>query len=171
MNQTKIPRLTAGRGSAFALIALALLVVAILVSAFVVNFSNNLCGSDETQAKMMLSSLKSYLMIYSVDTEAIPSNQQGLAPLVSRPVGSRQAQQWRGPYIEGGLLPVDPWGHAYAYHVSRIDEESREVTLRSLGSDGKEDTTDDIILRFTTKMIIDDEGQPMYAFLSDQHGC
>ena len=41
---------------------------------------------------------------------------------------------WRGPYLQDGVTPVDPWGAPYRYSFST----DGRVSVTSLGSDGAE---------------------------------
>ncbi len=46
---------------------------------------------------------------------AIPPASEGLEALATRPTG---VEVWNGPYVKGGRVPNDPWGHAYQYRVT-----------------------------------------------------
>jgi general secretion pathway protein G len=61
-----------------------------------------------------------------------PSSNDGLAALVQRP---GNAEEWNGPYLKGGVVPNDPWGHAYVYR-SPVEHAPYEIV--SYGSDGQE---------------------------------
>src|SRR5256885_3708677 len=47
-----------------------------------------------------------------VDVGRYPSQQEGLAALVTNPNGMAA---WRGPYLKAPQVPLDPWGHTYQY--------------------------------------------------------
>ncbi len=55
--------------------------------------------------------------------------------MVKRP-GGRTG--WNGPYLKGGYVPNDPWGHPYIY---RSPSEHGPYEIVSLGSTGKEGGT------------------------------
>jgi general secretion pathway protein G len=44
------------------------------------------------------------------------------------------AEIWNGPYIKGGQVPADPWGHAYQYHT--LSDHTPPYVITSLGPDG-----------------------------------
>ena len=48
------------------------------------------------------------------------------------------SEVWNGPYVKGGRVPSDPWGHAYLYH-SPVERAPYEIV--SYGSDGHEGGT------------------------------
>ena len=82
------------------------------------------------------STVKSALGAYQVDNGAYPSNLQNL---VMQPAG---ATNWHGPYLD--KVPLDPWGNPYIYHFPG----THNITgydLLSVGPDGKEGTSDDIV--------------------------
>jgi len=67
------------------------------------------------------------------DCGRFPATAEGLAALVHNP----GAGTWKGPYIV--KLKPDPWGTPFRY-----TSDGSQVTLFSVGVDGKEGTADDI---------------------------
>lgn len=63
-------------------------------------------------ANQSIARLSSVLDMYKLDTGSYPSTDQGLEALVKRPAG---VENWNGPYVNAGKLPVDPWNHHYIY--------------------------------------------------------
>jgi general secretion pathway protein G len=86
-------------------------------------------------AKIQIQSFASALDLYYLDIGRYPTSNDGLAALVQRP-GS--AVEWNGPYLKGGVVPYDPWGHAYVY---RSPVERAPYEILSYGSDGQEGGT------------------------------
>lgn len=72
------------------------------------------------------------LEFYRVDVGQFPTEEEGLAALLTAPDG---ALNWNGPYIQKESQLFDPWGNAYIYVIS-ADGDSIEVL--SLGADGVE---------------------------------
>jgi len=58
-------------------------------------------------------SIKTPLFSYKSDMGSYPSTGDGLQALVTAP-GSN-ADNWHGPYLQDGKLPLDPWGQPYQY--------------------------------------------------------
>jgi general secretion pathway protein G len=86
-------------------------------------------------AKIQIESFSSALDLYYLDAGRYPSSSEGLAALAQRPGG---ATSWNGPYLKGGAVPNDPWGHAYLY---RSPGEHGVYDIISYGSDGQEGGT------------------------------
>ena len=86
-------------------------------------------------AKIQIESFSSALDLYYLDAGRYPSSSEGLAALAQRPGGSAT---WNGPYVKGGFVPNDPWGHPYVY---RSPGEHGAYDIVSYGSDGQEGGT------------------------------
>jgi general secretion pathway protein G len=83
-------------------------------------------------ARLQIESLGSALDLFYVDEGRYPSGSEGLSALVQRPDG---VEIWNGPYVKGGKIPLDPWGHAYQYRT--IADHSPPYEITSLGPDGR----------------------------------
>jgi general secretion pathway protein G len=88
--------------------------------------------SKAKTAKIQMDSFASALDLMYLDTGRYPSSAEGLAALVQRPSG---AQAWNGPYLKGGVVPKDPWGHEYVY---TSPGEHGPYDILSYGSDGQQ---------------------------------
>jgi len=86
-------------------------------------------------AKIQIQSFSGALDLYYLDAGRYPSSSEGLTALAQRPGGSNT---WNGPYLKGGVVPNDPWGHAYLY---RSPGEHGAYDIVSYGSDGQEGGT------------------------------
>jgi general secretion pathway protein G len=86
-------------------------------------------------AKIQIESFSSALDLYYLDMGRYPGSSEGLAALVVRP---GNAQEWNGPYLKGGAVPNDPWGHPYVY---RSPVEHAPYEILSFGADGQEGGT------------------------------
>ena len=73
------------------------------------------------------------LEAFKLHTGSYPTEQMGLASLVSNP----GVTNWYGPYLLAAGL-TDAWGHPYRYRLT-----NGVPKLRSAGPDGKLETTDD----------------------------
>ncbi|MCA6121845.1 type II secretion system major pseudopilin GspG [Bradyrhizobium sp. WSM 1704] len=92
---------------------------------------NYLGESKSKAAKIQIESFSSALDLYYLDLGRYPSSNEGLAALTR----SNNAPGWNGPYLRGGVVPNDPWGHSYIY---RTPGERAPYDIISLGSDGQE---------------------------------
>ena len=66
-----------------------------------------------------------------MDVGRYPTDTEGLGALITRP---DDAEVWNGPYIKGGQVPVDPWGHAYQYHT--VSDHTPPYDVNALGPEG-----------------------------------
>ena len=82
-------------------------------------------------AKIQLESFSSALDLYYLDLGRYPTSNEGLTGLTR----SNNQSGWNGPYLRGGVVPNDPWGHVYVY---RSPGASAPYDIISLGSDGQE---------------------------------
>ncbi|HEX2723299.1 MAG TPA: type II secretion system major pseudopilin GspG [Gemmatimonadaceae bacterium] len=94
-----------------------------------------------TTARAQVELLGVALENYRLDNGIYPTTAQGLEALRSRPSGSPEARNWRGPYIRKPV-PMDPWGRAYIYR-SPGEKERNGFDLMSLGRDGKPGGTEE----------------------------
>src|SRR6201994_4376279 len=90
--------------------------------------------SKAKAAKIQIESFSSALDLYFLDLGRYPTSAEGLAAL-TRPTN---APGWNGPYLRGGVVPNDPWGHGYVY---RAPGQRAPYDIVSLGSDGQEGGT------------------------------
>lgn len=92
---------------------------------------NYLSESKAKAAKIQIESFSSALDLYYLDLGRYPTSNEGLVGLTR---ANNQAG-WNGPYLRGGVVPNDPWGHGYVY---RSPGASAPYEIISLGSDGQE---------------------------------
>lgn len=129
----------------FTLIELLLVVVIIGILAAIV--VPKLAGRSEeariTQAKGNLATFRTALGAYEVDNGKYPTTEQGLAALLVKPSSAPEPRNWKGPYIEGTEIPLDPWGKPYVY-LYPGERNVQGYDLYSEGPDGQPGTADDI---------------------------
>src|SRR6186713_2211234 len=90
---------------------------------------NYLSESKAKAAKIQIESFSSALDLYFLDVGRYPTSNEGLAGLTR----TNNQTGWNGPYLRGGVVPNDPWGHVY-----RSPGASAPYEIISLGSDGQE---------------------------------
>lgn len=84
----------------------------------------------ETQIKM----IRGALHAHRLDMGRFPSANEGLQGLVRAPSDAKQAQFWKGPYLDGDV-PMDPWNRDYRYDLQGSGSEA--FSLYSYGADGE----------------------------------
>ena len=115
---------------------LVVLVILGLLTAYVAPKYFAQVGKSEVKAaRAQIDSLEKALDQYRIDIGHYPSNEQGLAALVTKP---GDEPRWDGPYLRKAL-PNDPWGKPYQY---RFPGEKSEIDLFSFGRDGQPGGTD-----------------------------
>ncbi len=87
--------------------------------------------------------LAAALDLYELDNGRLPTAEQGLQALVSKPATSPVPNNWKGPYLKKNEIPKDPWGRAYVYR-SPGEHNQGSYDLFSYGSDGIE-SEDDVV--------------------------
>jgi general secretion pathway protein G len=87
-------------------------------------------SAAQAQVKLLRGAVESLRL----DIGRYPTAEEGLGLLSRSPGDPRQAERWRGPYLDGAL-PLDPWGRPYLYALPGAD--SQPFALYSLGADGK----------------------------------
>jgi general secretion pathway protein G len=93
---------------------------------------NYLGESKVKTAKIQIDSFSSALDLFYLDVGRYPLTNEGLAALAQRP---GNIAEWNGPYVRGGMVPNDPWGHPYIF---RSPGERGPYEILSFGSDGQE---------------------------------
>ena len=83
--------------------------------------------------RLQIESFGSALDLFYLDTGRYPTGSEGLDALARRP---SNVAIWNGPYLKGGRVPADPWGHPYQYR-SPV-ERTPPYEIMSFGADGRE---------------------------------
>lgn len=90
-----------------------------------------------TTAETQIKQLESALAFYQMDNGRFPTTEQGLEALVRQPTSGPQPRSYRpGGYLQGGQVPLDPWGNPFQYE-SPGQINSSSFDLWSLGADGE----------------------------------
>ena len=90
------------------------------------------------KAKVQIRNFQSALALFKTDTGRFPTTSQNLEALINNP-GLKGWKQ--GGYIEGGKVPLDPWGNPYIYLCPGVHGEDYEI--ESYGKDGEDGGTGD----------------------------
>ena len=78
--------------------------------------------------------IEASLNLYKLDNFNYPTTEQGLAALVTKPLGAPEPKNWKqGGYLRS--LPKDPWGNEYQY--ANPGSDGSPFDLYSFGADGK----------------------------------
>ena len=95
------------------LIVLAILVM--LVAMVVPRFLGARKQGEIRTAKTQIGMFQTALEHYAADAKSFPTTEQGLAALLAKPSDLDESTAWEGPYLNGEVIPKDPWGQDYHY--------------------------------------------------------
>ena len=135
---------------------LELMIVLIILVGLIAIVGPRLLGTqkkaDIRTAQVQIGNIATSLKMYAADMKTFPQTEEGLGLLVSAPEDEALSKNWDGPYIEGGKLPIDPWGSDYQYEYgtetaadsSDSSSASDFPRIFSLGPDRQPGTSDDI---------------------------
>lgn len=129
-------RFTHSRSHGFTLIEIVVVVVIIgLLAAMVA--PRVMQRTDDAKIVRVANDIRAIeasLNLYKLDNFNYPSTEQGLAALVTKPLGAPEPKNWKqGGYLRS--LPKDPWGNEYQYTNPGTD--GSPFDLYSFGADGK----------------------------------
>ncbi|HEY1683361.1 MAG TPA: type II secretion system major pseudopilin GspG [Tepidisphaeraceae bacterium] len=145
-SSSAFPGLSAVEGSvhrsAFTLIELLLVLVILTVLASVVvpKLTGRAQEAKIAAARTTVKQLDDSMDLFEHDMDRYPTTEEGLGALMVPPSNS---QDWKGPYIKGSKLPVDPWNNPYKYQYPG-QHNINGVDIWSSGPDGRDGTEDDI---------------------------
>ncbi len=105
---------------------LVLVILGILAAIVVPKFSGRTEQAKEQAARTQISTFQTALGTFEVDMGHYPRGRAGLQDLIVRP---RDAQNWRGPYLQTDRIPADPWGNEYIYECpGRRNPDSYDIS-------------------------------------------
>src|ERR1700720_4950799 len=119
------------RGFTLIEIMVVITIIALIMALVGPRVLNYLGESKAKAAKIQIESFSTALDLYYLDLGRYPSTNEGLAALTR----GNNMPGWNGPYLRGGVVPNDTWGHGYIY---RSPGERAPYEIISLGSDGQE---------------------------------
>ena len=108
---------------------LVLVILGILAAIVLPRFTNRTKQAQIAATQTQIATFKTALDAYEVDNGYYPKGKNGLMDLIQQP---RDAQNWRGPYLQADAIPPDPWGNQYIYECPGRHNPS-SYDLSSLG--------------------------------------
>lgn len=95
---------------------------------------DNLHEGQVSSTKIQMSNLSERLKEFRRHCGQYPNSEQGLKALVSKPSGTPECTRYNPDgYIEGGILPKDPWDEEFLY-----ESDGKTFNIYSLGPDKAE---------------------------------
>ena len=117
-----------------------LTIIALLMGMVIFQVSDLSGGAKATKAKADLLAFKEMLAAYQLDNGTLPTTEQGIKALWSKPTVEPVPVRWHAQLDSETL---DPWNHPYQYRLPGKHNPDR-YDVSSLGPDGLPDTEDDI---------------------------
>ena len=111
---------------------LVLVILGILAAIVLPRFTNRTKQAQIAATQTQISTFKTALDAFEVDNGYYPKGKSGLMDLIQQP---RDAQNWRGPYMQSDSIPQDPWHQDYIYECPGRHNPS-SYDLSSLGPPG-----------------------------------
>ena len=108
-----------------------LVIIGVLAALIVPNVLDRADDARVMAAKTDVNNLMQALKLYKLDNQRLPTAEQGLQALITKPTSGPIPANWK-PYLE--KLPNDPWSRPYQYLNPGI---KGEVDVMSLGADGQ----------------------------------
>ncbi len=126
----RCPQPRAQRGFTLVELLVVLVILGLLATFAAPRVIKYLAGAKSSAATSQLQNIAATLDLYRLELGRYPTEEEGLAALVTQPPG---VETWNGPYIKKREMLIDPWGSLYNY---RYPGEHGEYDLFSLGADG-----------------------------------
>jgi general secretion pathway protein G len=121
-------------------IMLVVLIIGLLIGVAVKGMREKLGQAQEVRVKADIEGYKTDLLMYQANNGFLPSTEQGLGALVTRPESDPRPRNWRQVIPE---LRVDPWQQEYFYENPGKNN-PKSFDIYSAGVDRLPGTTDDI---------------------------
>ena len=111
-NQERNQSIQQRRGFTLVELLLVLVILGVLAAIVIPKFSGRTQQAKMQAAITQISTFRTALDAFEVDNGYYPKGRSGLQDLIAQP---RDAQNWRGPYLQTDRIPADPWGGEYVY--------------------------------------------------------
>lgn len=108
----------------------AIAIIAVIAGIITPLYLNHIDEANVTAAKVQIKMLDEAIMSFRIHMGRIPDASVGLQELIEN---SSDNKNWKGPYLQEDIIPVDPWNNPFIYNVR--DDGTYE--LISYGADGQ----------------------------------
>lgn len=99
-------------------------------------------GAKNNAVDLQMDALANSLNYYAIDVGRLPTSEQGLEALWTRP---DDASGWNGPYVQKPAQLKDPWNQPYVYRLANTAAGFELVSLGADGSPGGDGENQDIV--------------------------
>ncbi len=142
MNRTYRNRLARRKRAAFTLfeMMIVLTIIALLSGFAIYALADVMEMGKSTKVGADIDTFRTALMSYRIKNGSLPTTEQGLQALATRPTKDPVPTNWQHAM---DLVPLDPWDHPYQYRIPGKHNPTG-FDVFSCGPDGQPDTADDI---------------------------
>lgn len=111
-----------------------IVIIGILAAIVVPRYMDAVEKANRTGAQTQIRNFESGLKMFKLSHGFYPSTAQGLDALISAPDSGRIPKNYpKNGYLEGGIIPDDPWGTPYIYESPGSHGYDYEIV--SIGAD------------------------------------
>ncbi len=96
-------------------IMVVVIIIAILAAIVMPKFAGRTQDAQISACQSQLSIFQTSLSVYNLDNGVYPTTAQGLKALMDKPTSPPVPVNWKGPYMNGKKIPMDPWKSPYQY--------------------------------------------------------
>ena len=121
-------------------IMLVVMIIALLAGSAIYLMGGNLGIAQDVRVKADIQAIDMQLKLYQAANGFLPTTEQGLQALVTRPDSDPKPTQWRQLLPK---VPLDPWQNPYNYE-NPGKHNTNSYDIYSSGQDRKPGTDDDI---------------------------
>ena len=121
-------------------VLIVLAILAVIIGLVVPNLMKGREKANIDATKVQIKAVEDALDMYALDHDG-DYPQGGLNALMTNPGGD---QKWKGPYLEKGKVPTDPWGNPIQYLYPGQHSGADRPDIWSMGLDRQSNTADDI---------------------------
>ncbi len=130
MKKQDQPVIADQRGFSLIELMIVMIIIGLLAALVGPKLFSQLGKAKTKAAKAQIEMLLATLDAYRLDVGSYPDQNQGLESLVNNP----GIDNWDGPYLKKGKVPLDPWKHPYIY---RNPGQHNDIDISSLGADNR----------------------------------
>ncbi len=105
-----------------------IVIIAALAAIATPMYFNHVKESRISTAKAQIAMFEQAIFSFRVDTKKMPESLEDLVK------NNRNLKKWKGPYIKGGTIPLDPWDNEYVFKKPGTHG---EFDIISYGADGR----------------------------------